>query len=65
MHGGGCFCVGCGAHTKEFAVLTVYPIFVVFNPMLALNLLIGAMSIGKILGSNAARQIVNVDIGWY
>jgi len=63
MHGGCCFCAWCGAHAKEFAVLTVQPILVVFDPMLTLNVNIGAMSFCKILGSNAAGDIVNVDVG--
>jgi len=36
---------------------------VVFDPVLALNLLIGVMSFGEILGSNGAGQIVNVEVG--
>jgi hypothetical protein len=36
---------------------------VVFDPVLALNLLIGEMSFGEILGSNAVGHIVNVDVG--
>jgi len=63
MHGGRCLCAGRGAHAKEFAVLPVHPILVVFDPVLALNLLIGEMSFGEILGSNGAGQIVNVDVG--
>src|SRR5262249_48563815 len=63
MHGGRCLCAGRGAHAKEFAVLPVHPILVVFDPVLALNLLIGVMSFGEILGSNSAGQIVNVDVG--
>ena len=60
MHGGRCLRAGRGAHAKDFAVLSVHPILVVFDPMLALNLLIGVMSFGEILGSNGAGQIVNV-----
>jgi len=63
MHGGRCLCAWRGAHAKELAVLTVQPILVVFDPMLALNLLIGAMSFCEILGSSAAGDIVNVDVG--
>jgi len=63
MHGGRCLGAGRGAHAKEFAVLTVQPILVVFDPMLALNLHIGTMSFCEILGSNAAGEIVNVDVG--
>jgi len=37
----------------------------VFDPVFALDLLIGEMSFGEVLGSNAAGQIVNVDVGWY
>jgi len=63
MHGGRCLCTWRGAHAKEFAVLTVQPILVVFDPVLALNLLVGAMSFCEILGGNTARDIVNVDVG--
>jgi hypothetical protein len=63
MHGGRRLCAWRGAHAKEFAILTVQPILVVFNPVLALNPLIGAMSFCEILGSNAAGEIVNVDVG--
>ena len=40
-----------------------FTLLVVFDPVLALNLLIGQMSFGEILGSNGAGQIVNVDVG--
>jgi hypothetical protein len=52
-----------GAHAKEFAVLSIHPILVVFDPVLALNALISEMSFGEILGSNTAGHIVNVDVG--
>jgi len=65
MHSGRSLCAGRGAHAKDFAVLPVQPILVIFDPVLALNLLIGEMSFGEILGSNAAGQIVNVDVGRY
>ena len=41
MHSGRSLCAGRGAHAKDFAVLPVQPILVIFDPVLALNLLIG------------------------